>query len=520
MSVELIRDLLKIEQTVGKEQTQALVEGEILCPESRPKIEKILNLDGKAEITKIKVIKDRLLISGEIKFDLLYKSLEEESPVNTIKARTDFNEEIDLIGAQDNMVPEVNIEIEHLEYDKSSESKVDVKAVLSIDGKIKSKNTIDVIKDIRGSEGLQVKRENIKYNHIIGNSANKILIKEAFEIKDYMPDIIDVLRINAKAFERETKVVDNKVIIGGIVELSVLYSGEDKNINNMKKEIPFTHFTELEGALKDMNSSINLNLQEPTVKINEDIEGKNRIIDFEGYINIGCEVYEQKEKEIAIDTYSVSKEYNLERQEVDVLECLANIATKETFKGSIKVIDNTDIIKNIYTVEAKPILTEHRILDNKMFIEGIIELGMLYLEEEGEEIKNSTIDMPFKTFVDIDGAEESTGAEVKVNLDNVKYSKLSSKEVEVEVSLKNNIKINRIRNISLVTNMEELDSEIDISKQPSLTVYMVQPNETIWDIAKKFNTTIDDLVSTNDIISLDNIMPGEKIIIQKKINIV
>lgn len=517
MAVELIKDLLKIEQTVGKEQIQALVEGEILCPDTKPQIDKILNLDGKAEITEIKIIKDKLLVSGEIKFDLLYRSIEEEQPINNIKAKTNFNEEIDISGADDMMIPEVDVEIEHLEYNKNDEHKVDVKAVLTLDSKVKSQNTIEVIKNISGSQNLQVRKENIKYNDVIGNSSNKALVKEAFEIKEGMPDIIDILRVNARTYERETKVVDGKVIIGGVVDVSILYYGGNENINNIQKEIAFTHFAEITGAVKDMNSSINLKILEPTTKVNEDIGGNKRIIDFEAFVDVSCEVFEQKEKEVAIDTYSVKKAYNLEKQDVDLIECLGHSKTKEVFKGNIKVVDEADIIKYIYNINAKPMLTDQRTIENKVIIEGVIELTMLYLEEDSNEIKNSTADLPFKSYVDIDGAQEGTIAEIKVELDNVKYSKTNSREVEVEMSLKNSIKVNRIRSISLVTNMEELDEDIDMLKQPSLTVYMVQPNETIWDIAKKFRTTIDDLVLTNDIISLDNIMPGEKIIIQKKI---
>lgn len=518
MSVELIKDLLKIEQTIGKEQTQALVEGEIICPDTKPQIDKILNLDAKSEITDVRVLDDKLLVNGEIKFDLLYRSLDEDDPINNIEASTSFSEEIELDGAHDEMLPEVNVDIEHIEYSKNEENKIEVKAVVALEGKIKLDSMIDVVKDIKGSQGLQVKRENIKYNNVVGKTTSKMLVKEAFEILDNLEDIATVLKVNAKAYERETKVVDDKVIVAGVVDLTMLYQEEEKNLRSIRKEIPFTHFIDVKGALKDMNSTVVLNIETPQIKINEDIEGKHRIVDFEGYVDVNCEVYNQEEKEIAIDTYSVNKVYNLEKQDVDLIECLGNTTNKETFRGNIKVRDDADIIKDIYNVDVKPILTDQRTIENKVLVEGVLELNMLYLEEDSNEIKTSIADMPFKSYIDVDGAQDGTDLDIKVALDSVKYSRTNSREAEVEVSLKNDIKINRVRKISLVTNMEEYDDDLDYAKKPSITVYMVQPNETIWDIAKKFRTTIDELVSTNDIISLDNIMPGEKIIIQKKID--
>ena len=47
--------------------------------------------------------------------------------------------------------------------------------------------------------------------------------------------------------------------------------------------------------------------------------------------------------------------------------------------------------------------------------------------------------------------------------------------------------------------------------------YVVQPGDTLWNLAKKFNTTVDDIVKINDIENPDLIYPGQKLLILKKI---
>ncbi|WP_317368475.1 LysM domain-containing protein, partial [uncultured Tyzzerella sp.] len=47
--------------------------------------------------------------------------------------------------------------------------------------------------------------------------------------------------------------------------------------------------------------------------------------------------------------------------------------------------------------------------------------------------------------------------------------------------------------------------------------YVVQSGDTLWDLAKKFNTTVDDIVKLNDIENPDLIYPGQKLLILKKI---
>ena len=51
----------------------------------------------------------------------------------------------------------------------------------------------------------------------------------------------------------------------------------------------------------------------------------------------------------------------------------------------------------------------------------------------------------------------------------------------------------------------------------SIKSYVVQHNDTLWKLAKKFNTTIDDNVSLNDIENPDLIYPGQKLLILKKV---
>ena len=78
MTIELIKDVLKIEELRGKEETQTLVETETYLSPSKPNIEKLLWTDGQVEVLSTKVIRDRLVVSGVVKFKVVYKSTEEE----------------------------------------------------------------------------------------------------------------------------------------------------------------------------------------------------------------------------------------------------------------------------------------------------------------------------------------------------------------------------------------------------------------------------------------------------------
>lgn len=517
MAVELIRDLLKIDQVIGKEQVEALVEGEIRLPQNKPNINKILTIDGDSEVTESKVDKDKVFISGIVKFKVLYNAHDENQPIHSLEASTDFREEIEIKGATEEMISDIKSNIEHIDYRLVDEYSISVKTVLELEGKVQSNNNIDIVKEVMGAEGLQVLKEKIKYNDVVGENNGSTIIKEAFEIEEEMPDILDILRVDVKAYEKETKVVDGKVIVAGVVESSIMYFGEDQEnqINYMKHEIPFTHFVEIPNAIKDMNYNLKIYADDSYFDTKEDINGNIRIIDVEAMVKINAKVYDQKEKEVTVDTYSTNKKFNVTKQEVDITENIDCSEVKDVVKGTIEISE--DIIKNIYNLNVKPTITDYRIVEGKVIIEGLMGVNALYLSGTTDEVSNISQEIPFKTYMDIEKLDEGIELDINNGIENLNYKKIDDNTIEVEVNVKTLVSVNRIKKFNIVTEAEELEEELDKKTRPSITIYVVQQSDTLWDIAKRYNTTIEEIIETNDIMTPNNIMPGEKIIIEKNI---
>lgn len=518
MAVELIKDLLKIDQVVGKDEIQALVEGEITAPETKPKIKKVLKIDGEVDVTSTKVVKGKIIVSGIVKFNVLYSTDDELQSVHSLEADTDFREEIEMESAEEGAQAEVKARVEHIDIDEVRDSSISIKTVISIIGKATLDNTIDIIKDIKGSEGIQLLKENIKYNDILGINTSSTLVKETFEVEEGTPDIVDILRVDTKVYEKETKVVEDKVIVAGVVACSIMYFGDDEEskVNYVNHEIAFTHFVEVPGAQKDMNCSLILNSHDTSYEVKEDINGNLRIIDIESTVKVNAKVYKQIEKEITVDTYSTNKILQIKKQEVVVSESAGQSSSKETIKGVLD--EGKEIIKKIYNVNGRPIITDYKVMEGKVIIEGLLEVDMLYLAEANEEIKDTRHQIPFKTYVDIEQLNDDIDIEVQNILEDISYKKINSHEVEIEASINNYVSVNRIKKINIVTEAIDTGETLDKFSRPSITIYIVQKDDTLWDIAKRYNTTVEDMIKANEIVSPENIMPGEKIIIEKNVS--
>ncbi|MGN1032772.1 MAG: LysM peptidoglycan-binding domain-containing protein, partial [Intestinibacter sp.] len=59
--------------------------------------------------------------------------------------------------------------------------------------------------------------------------------------------------------------------------------------------------------------------------------------------------------------------------------------------------------------------------------------------------------------------------------------------------------------------------EYDLSKAPSIIIYICKENDNLWDIAKKYNTTEEEIAQTNEINLNEDLVPGKCLILEKKV---
>ena len=112
--MEIIRDILKVEELKGYEEIESLIETDLYLNQTNPDVEKILWTDGKIEILNTKIIKDKILVNGLIKFKVAYKSNEEKLNIHLLETNRDFREEIEIEGITEDMSVELISKLEYM----------------------------------------------------------------------------------------------------------------------------------------------------------------------------------------------------------------------------------------------------------------------------------------------------------------------------------------------------------------------------------------------------------------------
>lgn len=521
MSLELIRQTIRVNQSIGEDTAQTIVENDIIVPDIKPDIARILLLDGDVIVNGSEAVQDKILINGNIRYKILYISDDADQPVKSINTSSGFRYTMDLPDVRQGMNCKANCEIEHMEFEIINSRKVNVKTILNVNGKVENRIDQNIVSNFEGIEGIQVLRSTSLINSFTGATEITAAIKETVEVPAGKPTIREILRNDIKINGKDYKLTEGRIIAKGELNVSTLYIGDDENrsIQFMEHEIPFTQFLEQTGVDEGSFCELDYIITDSSFEAEEDTDGELRFLKCDVELKICADSFEKKEIEVIDDAYSPTTRISLEKEPVKMEETVAENKSQVTLKDTIMIREDSPDISEIFNVLYKPSISECQISDDKLNIEGVLSSNVLYLAANNEQpVYCCEQDIPFKHGVDIKGIRADMGCDIDMNIEHCSYSLISVKEVEIRVVLGISARIINQITIPVITKVVEQPREDrSLPAQPSITIYFAQRGDNLWKIAKKYYTTIDELKKINALGDSDLVNPGEQIIIPGRI---
>ncbi|HEX2945343.1 MAG TPA: SPOCS domain-containing protein [Clostridia bacterium] len=521
MSLDLIREAVRLNQPIGEDTTQAIVENDIIVPDIKPDIARILLLDGDAFVNGVETASDKINISGTVRYKILYISDDPEQPVKSINTSSGFRYTMDIPDARQGMQSRVKCDIEHLEYDILNSRKVNVKAILNLHGRVSSPIEQYITRDFSGIEDVQVLRSTISVNSYIGECSVGCPVRETLELPAGKPTVLEILRNDAKVSGKEYKVSDGKLAVKGELNVSTLYIADDetRSIQFMEHEVPFTQLVDLPGVDEDSFCNVDIDLGELSFEAEEDADGELRLLKCETQLDIYAESFGKKDIELVEDAYSPSSRMSLEKEQLMLDELVSDNKGQVTLKDTIMLDDSAPDISELFNILGKLSISGSEITEDRIVVEGVVASNILYLaNNQDQPVCCADREIPFRHSLDVKGAKAGMGLDVEMDIEHCSYSIISSKEIEVRYNIALNTRVSRQVAIPVISKAFEqpLDDK-RLLQQPSVTIYFAQQDDTLWKVAKKYYTTVDELRKNNGFEDSVQLAAGEQILIPRKL---
>jgi len=520
MSLELLKEALKVNNLLGEDTIQTVIENDIIVPDTKPDIARVLLLDGDVFVTGSDTGTDRVVVSGCIACKILYISDDETKSVKGITPNIPFSYTSDIQGVRSGMKCRAKGIIEHMDYTLLNGRKINVKTILSVNCKVNDEVEREIASGILGLDDIQALKDTVVLNTYLGSNKVNFIIKEDLDLPSSKPAISEILRNDVKISGKDFKVAEGKVFVKSDIGISSLYIADDeaRTMQFMENELAFTQFVELEDVNDDTIINVDYDLIDYKIEAVEDSDGELRNIRAEIGLNIYVDGFCQKTVEVLSDAYSPKSKITLERQQLNLDEIFSENKSQIVIKDTVDLYECSPEVAEIFNVLCKYNVSETRIEDNKIIIEGSVDNNILYLaNNEDQPVFCLKKEIPFRHEVDIKGINSSMNSDISLELEHCNYSMISSDQVEIRAVIGVDTRVETKKIVPIINKANEslLDGNRPLS-MPSVIIYITQSGDSLWKIAKKYGSTVDTLMKINNLSEKDILMPGQQIIILKK----
>ena len=151
-------------------------------------------------------------------------------------------------------------------------------------------------------------------------------------------------------------------------------------------------------------------------------------------------------------------------------------------------------------------------LNNKINYEGELELRFI-LSNSDLQVDNRVVKIPFNYTVEEQCGDDNINRNMEMEITNQDFIVQEGGVVNSNIDITMNLNSYRSANMNIIDEIQT-DGERE-AEDYSILMYIVKKDDTLWKIAKRFGSTVEDIVRINGIEDENKIYPGQKIYIPR-----
>jgi LysM repeat protein len=512
MSIDLVKENIECEQLMSENFSDTVIKAEYIIPDTNPDVNRILILNAKPVITSKEVMQDKVFVEGRIEYTILYLAKEDEGTMGiySVSYTGDFSNYIEIPGSQHDMLCDADCYVEHMNCNIANERKVSIEGIIKLKAEVYKKYEFEVIKDIEDSGDIQMLKNPDTVDKIIGTVSGDLVAKTEIQIPMDKPQIGNILECNVNVHKKDIKVLEGKVSLEAYVLIGILYRGKDtKDVEYIEDDVYINKEIPIDGVNPSMDSYTDFCVDEVEKGVREDDLGESRIIDVEVLVKSNTKVMYKEDMDIIEDAYSPSSLLQMDKKDYELNVMHGQNTVQSMIKSNIELEGNSRP-KEVIMCYGEVCITDKKIVEDKVVIDGVLNTKVLYKNLE-DEINKASDEIPFSCSVDIPESKIDMQCIAKVSLESIQGD-VEIDTIAIKAVVETYARVNYVTNKEFLVNIDSAEGEFP-AKKASLTIYVIQQDDTLWKIAKKYYTTVEDLVKLNDIEDPEVIKVGEKLII-------
>ena len=400
--------------------------------------------------------------------------------------------------------------LKEVEPSRLNERKFQVRGKLCIAVTEIQKTELHVLRD-SSDKNLILKQEKKEAADLIFETEEFADIEQEIAVEEGQPQPVRILKESFTITETHRQISSGKLIINGLLQIQILYLGEDDERENQlccrREKTEFTQFIPLQSQL---NSDL--------IKVDFSGDGLKLAIEnqdtfqLEGQVRIRIHGYGTKQIPVASDAYHKEKSIHFDRK-VEALSCLTDVLSGEISAREVVNLTQQDqhpekLICGSILPSNISVHPEH----GRIVIEGTVPVRILSLDENGRAFVIKS-EVPLRGALNTSASPEALQEADLFTCSAIKdfwIDTINSRQIEINVNAIIEVWISETREF---TTLEHFTARGENPQQPAMAIYITSAGDSLWNVAKHYQCDADALVQLNQIDGDAPLTEGAKLLI-------
>lgn len=490
MDISLKHEDYKTLKILADNTIEEVVECELALPEYMPEVLRIVKSVAKPKINSCRLVGERVTVDGLCEFKMIYVA--EDGCLYVYTQTCSFNVYKDDVAFGDAIDITAGVKVSYVNCRATGTKRADIKAGLGIKINAYCQEITEVI-SIDEESCIEQKTVPVRAMSIGCRKTGQFAMSDTFSLES---GCAFVLSYSASAVCTDVKKINNKLMVKGetIVDICYVTADDKSKTKKIRHILPINQIMEIEGMEERFTGFVFLNVSSVDVVPKGESAGASSTFEISLGIDASVTMWEEKELLVISDAYAINKTLELKKTPCRFYGALSEIRETitagsdfNTTDGGVEILDCCGEITSINTkfengklIISGSVAASVIVRDNNSNITNVSKMVDFSYNREIVDCAGTPVCNPDVTLISLDCVSSLSGAEIRA-------------ELNVQCSVFEEISVDTITHITLS------DTVVDVRRN-AITVYFPEcENESLWSIARRYNTTVSAIACENDL---------------------
>lgn len=543
MGISLQQELLRTARVVGEATRDFQIEARLSLPAGNPPLERIQACRARIRDLHVSATTGYLVVEGLTEVELIYQGPVTEPDQLTVQEELmvwskenggalAFTQEVPLPAAQPGMMADAEAVVAgaNAELLDGHNLRCQVSLVLSVAAAVPEATRVVTDISMVPPDRLGVVKEVLRLENLAGQTELEVPVNTVLILPEVKPDLIRLISRHARVTEVSAEVARGRAIITGRLELNTVYvgrleeGGQSIEVSEWGGEgrppIGFEAFADLaafgaEGSVEPVASLGRLNVEAIGP----------REVRLDATVLVTVKAVQTGEVPMLTELIPGADEVvDLQWTQVDCLNLAGRAEHEIAFESTLEIPQARPGLERILQIKAVPRELTAQAAEGKCLIDGWMDVALLYQTEsvEGapptlaliEWSRHQGTSLPVAAVVEMPEANPGLETSLTWRLGRLSIEQIAPRILRLTAAIPSKVKLTEHKVFSAIVEAAVVPVA-PVPGRPSMLFYVAQPGDTLWSIARRYETTVEALARINKIADPAAIRTGDKLLIPK-----